>query len=132
MDDLMDEQDSSEEESDEDAEVIAEDDIDSDELEQNDETSEEEEKGEEEIKASSTQQQSKANVLTKYVPPHLRKAATGKSELQLKLQKQLQGQLNRLSESNMESILLEIEKCYGTYPRHGKLLVQLYQNTVLM
>jgi nucleolar MIF4G domain-containing protein 1 len=58
-------------------------------------------------------------VLSKYVPPHLRKAISGKSEQQLKLQKQLQGLLNRLSEMNMESILLDIEKCYGSYPRHG-------------
>jgi nucleolar MIF4G domain-containing protein 1 len=122
MDNLMDEQDSDEDESDEDdVEVIAEDDIDSDELEQSDEASEDEE----DTKTSNVQEKPKANVLTKYVPPHLRKAAAGKSELQLKLQKQLQGQLNRLSESNMESILLEIEKCYGTYSRHGNFVIQI-------
>ncbi|CAO3686703.1 unnamed protein product [Rhizopus stolonifer] len=66
----------------------------------------------------SVEEQPKSAVLTKYVPPHLRKVATGKSEQQTKLQKQLQGQLNRLSELNIESILVEIEKCYATYPRH--------------
>lgn len=96
--------------SEEDVEEIGEDDIDSD------EAGLEESESEEESKPEPT----KASVLTKYVPPHLRKAATTKSEIQIKLQKQLQGQLNRLSESNMESILLEIEKCYGTYARHGK------------
>ncbi|CDH48729.1 arm repeat-containing protein [Lichtheimia corymbifera JMRC:FSU:9682] len=54
----------------------------------------------------------------KYVPPHLRKAPTTKSEQQIKLQRVLQGQLNRLNESNIDGILLEIEKCYGTYARH--------------
>ncbi|KAI8993342.1 hypothetical protein BDB01DRAFT_847232 [Pilobolus umbonatus] len=60
----------------------------------------------------------KSSPLTKYVPPHLRKPATTKSEQQIKLQKHIQGQLNRLTESNLESILMEIEKCYGSYPRH--------------
>ncbi|KAI8394084.1 uncharacterized protein BYT42DRAFT_508027 [Radiomyces spectabilis] len=57
-------------------------------------------------------------VVTKYVPPHLRKAASSKSEQQIRLQRTLQGLFNRLSETNMESIMLEIEKCYGNYPRH--------------
>lgn len=92
-----------------DEEIIDEDDIDSDEEALNEESEEEE-----------VQEQPKASVLSKYVPPHLRKTAVTKSEQQMKLHKQLQGQLNRLSESNMESILLEIEKCYGIYPRHGK------------
>lgn len=56
----------------------------------------------------------------KYVPPHLRGTATTKSEQQIRLQRALQGLLNKLSESNLESILLEIEKCYSNYPRHGK------------
>ncbi|KAI7891554.1 uncharacterized protein EV154DRAFT_464139 [Mucor mucedo] len=97
---------------DDDEEIIDEDDVDSDEEALNEESEEEEEKEEE------VQEQPKASVLTKYVPPHLRKTAVTKSEQQMKLHKQLQGQLNRLSESNMESILLEIEKCYGIYPRH--------------
>ncbi|ORX58919.1 ARM repeat-containing protein, partial [Hesseltinella vesiculosa] len=55
---------------------------------------------------------------SKYVPPHLRKMATTKSEQQIRLQRQLQGLLNKLSESNMEMILVDIEKLYGVYPRH--------------
>lgn len=105
-----------EEDDSDDAEVIGEDDVDSDEEALNHESSEDEEEEEEE--ETTVQEAPKSNVLSKYVPPHLRKTATTKSEQQIKLQKQLQGQLNRLSESNMESILLEIEKCYGTYPRH--------------
>ncbi|RUS18583.1 hypothetical protein BC937DRAFT_88599 [Endogone sp. FLAS-F59071] len=54
----------------------------------------------------------------RYVPPQLRSAPTTKSEQQIRLQKQLQGLLNKLSESNMESILMEIDKCYQLYPRH--------------
>lgn len=99
-----------------DAEVIGEDDVDSDEEALKHESSEDEEEEEEE--ETTVQEAPKSNVLSKYVPPHLRKTASTKSEQQIKLQKQLQGQLNRLSEINMESILLEIEKCYGTYPRH--------------
>lgn len=57
----------------------------------------------------------------KYVPPHLRGTATTKTEQQIRLQRALQGLLNKLSESNLESILMEIEKCYSNYPRHGKL-----------
>lgn len=110
MDGLLDASDSGEE-----AELIGEDDVDSDEM-----AFEEESEEEETIETPKAVEQPKSNVLAKYVPPHLRKAAAGKSEMQIKLQKQLQGQLNRLSESNMESILLEIEKCYGSYPRHGK------------
>ncbi|KAI7871328.1 hypothetical protein BDF14DRAFT_1954856 [Spinellus fusiger] len=74
---------------------------------------EEEEEEEEEIK-----QKSKEVVATKYVPPHLRKATTTKSEQQIRLQRLLQGLFNRLSESNMESILADIEKSYGNYPRN--------------
>ncbi|KAI8072311.1 hypothetical protein BC940DRAFT_251655 [Gongronella butleri] len=55
---------------------------------------------------------------TKYIPPHLRKAPTTKSEQQIRLQRQLQGLFNKLSESNMETILVDIEKLYSNYPRH--------------
>ncbi|CAO3592145.1 unnamed protein product [Absidia cylindrospora] len=59
-----------------------------------------------------------STIATKYIPPHLRQKATTKSEQQLRLQRQLQGLLNKLSESNMESILLDIEKLYGVYSRN--------------
>ncbi|KAI9323170.1 armadillo-type protein [Dichotomocladium elegans] len=61
---------------------------------------------------------SKLSTPSKYVPPHLRKAADTKSEQQIKLHRVLQGLLNRLNESNIDKILVDIEKCYSTYPRH--------------
>lgn len=124
MDSLLGANDNEEEsdDDDEEAELIDEDEVDSDELAIEEEFDQEESDDEEITEASKPVEQPKSNVLSKYVPPHLRKAPAGKSEMQIKLHKQLQGQLNRLSESNMESILLEIEKCYGTYPRHGKFI----------
>ncbi|CEP19856.1 hypothetical protein [Parasitella parasitica] len=100
---------------DEDVELIDENDIDSDEMALGEDSDDDEGKTVETPKSS---EQPKSNVLSKYVPPHLRKAPAGRSEMQMRLHRQLMGQLNRLSESNMESILLEIEKCYGIYPRH--------------
>ncbi|KAI8979497.1 hypothetical protein BDF20DRAFT_835509 [Mycotypha africana] len=109
-------------ETDEEAVLIDEDEVDSDEAainEELDDISDEDNIAKEnEEKSVDSAETTKKQLLAKYVPPHLRKAASGKSETQLRLQKQLQGQLNRLSESNVESILLEIEKCYGSYPRH--------------
>lgn len=134
-DEVNDEEEDSEEEDDEEEEE--EDDVDKEEISSSDEDDDIEEESEasnvDEISVkskkdkedtqvhakTSIEEQSKSAVLTKYVPPHLRKAASGKSEQQIKLQKQLQGQLNRLSELNIESILVEIEKCYSSYPRHG-------------
>ncbi|GAN08931.1 mif4g ma4 domain-containing protein [Mucor ambiguus] len=116
MDGLLNESDS---EDDEEAELIEEDDVDSDEMAlKEDDEEESDQEDDEAIEPPKATEHPKSSVLTKYVPPHLRKAPAGKSEMQIKLHKQLMGQLNRLSESNMESILLEIEKCYGTYPRH--------------
>lgn len=54
---------------------------------------------------------------SKYIPPSLRKAPTTDSELLLRLQRQCKGLLNRLSETNMLSILSEIETLYRTNPR---------------
>lgn len=70
--------------------------------------------------ADDTETNGRTATAGKYVPPHLRGTATTKSEQQIRLQRALQGLLNKLSESNLESILLEIEKCYSNYPRHGK------------
>ncbi|KAK3819801.1 MAG: hypothetical protein J3Q66DRAFT_297038 [Benniella sp.] len=71
----------------------------------------------------------------KYLPPHLRAAAEAaataeggasalakaiprkNTEELLRLRRQLQGLLNKLSESNIESILMEIEGVYRQYPR---------------
>ncbi|CAO0803354.1 unnamed protein product [Mucor circinelloides] len=115
MEGLLNESDS---EDDEEVELIDQDDVDSDEMALEDEEEEPDQEDDEVAETPKAVEQRKSDVVTKYVPPHLRKAAAGKSEMQIKLHKQLMGQLNRLSESNMESILLEIEKCYGTYPRH--------------
>lgn len=88
-------------------------------------SSDEESSDEDEQKNVDNEKQSEAKkpetpAAGRYIPPHLRKAASGLSEQQLKLQRTLQGLLNRLSESNLESILFEVEKCYTNYTRHGK------------
>ena len=53
----------------------------------------------------------------KYVPPSLRKANASEDEEQKRLQRQVQGQINRLSEANMLSILQAVEKFYQDNPR---------------
>jgi len=52
------------------------------------------------------------NSAAKYIPPSLRKPASSDSELLTRLRRQLQGQVNKLTESNLISILGEIEKVY--------------------
>ncbi|PKC09751.1 hypothetical protein RhiirA5_356315 [Rhizophagus irregularis] len=59
----------------------------------------------------------------KYVPPHLRDKALSecdkaKKDQQIRLQRQLQGLLNRLSESNIESIIMNIDELYQKFTRH--------------
>lgn len=54
----------------------------------------------------------------KYVPPSLR-APDPDSEEQVRLRRQAQGALNKLSESNLISILGEVEKLYREYPRQN-------------
>ncbi|KAJ1655449.1 suppressor of glycerol defect, partial [Dispira simplex] len=54
----------------------------------------------------------------RYVPPHLRKQESDPaSERLVKIRKQVQGLLNRLSESNVESILSQAEDIYRNFPR---------------
>jgi len=53
----------------------------------------------------------------KYVPPSLRKASASEDEEVKRLQRQVQGQINRLSEANMLSILQVVEKFYQDNPR---------------
>ncbi|KAK4548974.1 hypothetical protein LTR36_008747 [Oleoguttula mirabilis] len=48
----------------------------------------------------------------KYVPPSLRKAATSDDEVLKQLRRQVQGQMNRLSEANLLSILQGVEQLY--------------------
>jgi nucleolar MIF4G domain-containing protein 1 len=53
----------------------------------------------------------------KYIPPSLRARADPESESLTRLKRQAQGQLNKLSEANMISIVSEFEKLYRDYPR---------------
>ncbi|KAE8361948.1 hypothetical protein BDV27DRAFT_23708 [Aspergillus caelatus] len=53
----------------------------------------------------------------KYIPPSLRAASGSESESLVRLKRQAQGHLNKLSEANLVSILAEYEKLYREYPR---------------
>jgi nucleolar MIF4G domain-containing protein 1 len=53
----------------------------------------------------------------KYIPPSLRKASSSESESLVRLRRQIQGLVNRLTETNLISILGEIEKLYRDNPR---------------
>jgi nucleolar MIF4G domain-containing protein 1 len=53
----------------------------------------------------------------KYIPPSLRARSDPESEDLTRLKRQAQGQLNKLSEANMLSIVAEFEKLYRDYPR---------------
>ncbi|ORX37365.1 armadillo-type protein [Kockovaella imperatae] len=54
-----------------------------------------------------------------YVPPHLRQAKPVVSEEKLKLDRKVQGLLNKLSEMNMSGILNEIESLYRDHSRNS-------------
>lgn len=53
----------------------------------------------------------------KYIPPSLRKTGGSDPELIVRLRRQTQGLVNRLTESNLISILADIEKLYRDNPR---------------
>ncbi|CAG7924653.1 unnamed protein product [Penicillium olsonii] len=53
----------------------------------------------------------------KYIPPSLRARLDPENESLTRLKRQAQGQLNKLSEANMLSIVAEFEKLYRDYPR---------------
>ncbi|KAK3305513.1 uncharacterized protein B0T15DRAFT_567422 [Chaetomium strumarium] len=53
----------------------------------------------------------------KYVPPSLRKETGSDAELAARIRRQTQGLVNRITESNMLSIMSEVEKLYREYPR---------------
>lgn len=55
----------------------------------------------------------------KYIPPSLRASSNSESESLTRLRRQAQGQLNKLSEANLVSILAEFEKLYREYPRQN-------------
>ena len=56
-------------------------------------------------------------ISAKYIPPSLRKAQNGENESLQRLKRQLQGQVNKLSEANLVSILNEIENIYRSNAR---------------
>lgn len=61
---------------------------------------------------------------SRYIPPHLRNRQVGSeveklSEEQIKLQRQLKGLLNRMSEQNISSILDRVEEVYRDHRRYG-------------
>jgi len=53
----------------------------------------------------------------KYIPPSLRKPVATDSEALVRLRRQTQGLVNRLTESNLISIVGDIEKLYRDHPR---------------
>lgn len=53
----------------------------------------------------------------KYIPPSLRAAPASDAELTVRLRRQTQGLLNKLSEANLVSIVTEVEALYQNYPR---------------
>ncbi|MCJ1471585.1 dihydrolipoamide dehydrogenase precursor [Lambiella insularis] len=54
----------------------------------------------------------------KYIPPSLRASQVSEPQESRRLQRQIQGLLNRLSESNMLGVLSDFEKLYQTNARH--------------
>jgi nucleolar MIF4G domain-containing protein 1 len=68
----------------------------------------------------------------KYIPPSLRKPATSESESLIRLRRQAQGLVNRLTEANLVSILGEIENLYRQNARQHvtSILVDLLLTSV--
>ncbi|UJR29904.1 hypothetical protein I4U23_017452 [Adineta vaga] len=76
----------------------------------------------------------KSNSSTTYIPPALRqKLNTSDDNSLLELKRRLQGQINRLSEKNLSSILIEIETIYRTQSRAtvNLCLYQLYHDSLI-
>ncbi|KAL7958427.1 hypothetical protein V8C34DRAFT_282765 [Trichoderma compactum] len=68
-------------------------------------------------------------VVAKYVPPSLRKAAGSDSEAKMRLQKQIQGLVNRLTEANILGIVKSIEELYQDNARGD--VTEILTNTLL-
>ncbi|KAI9653450.1 MAG: suppressor of glycerol defect [Alyxoria varia] len=68
----------------------------------------------------------------KYVPPSLRQPSMDDTELSARIKRQAQGQLNRLSEGNILSIVSEVEKLYYNNPRQyvTSSIVELLLSTI--
>ncbi|KAJ5299642.1 hypothetical protein N7476_011199 [Penicillium atrosanguineum] len=62
---------------------------------------------------------SKPETTQKYIPPSMRARQDPESESLTRLRRQAQGQLNKLSEANLISIVGEFEKLYRDYPRQS-------------
>ncbi|KAJ3499761.1 hypothetical protein NLG97_g51 [Lecanicillium saksenae] len=78
------------------------------------------------------------NVVAKYVPPSLRKAAGTESEQRARLQKSIQGLVNRLTDANILSIVQSIEDLYSKNARGEVtdiitdiILAQIYKPEIL-
>ena len=54
---------------------------------------------------------------TKYIPPSLRDSSQPEKDALVRLRRQAQGILNRLTEANLVSILKEVEQLYANSPR---------------
>ncbi|ODA83391.1 hypothetical protein RJ55_01905 [Drechmeria coniospora] len=57
------------------------------------------------------------NVVAKYVPPSLRRSSASEDETRSRLRKQIQGQINRLTDANILSIVQAIEAIYRNNAR---------------
>ncbi|KAL7803792.1 hypothetical protein V8C44DRAFT_343096 [Trichoderma aethiopicum] len=68
-------------------------------------------------------------VVGKYVPPSLRKAANTESEARMRLQKQIQGLVNRLTEANILGIVKSVEDLYQNNARGD--VTEILTSTVL-
>ncbi|CAF4827665.1 unnamed protein product [Rotaria socialis] len=76
----------------------------------------------------------KNNSSTLYIPPALRqKLNSSDDSSNVELKRRLQGQLNRLSEKNLSSILIEFESFYRSQSRASvnSCLYQLYQDSLI-
>ncbi|KAL7790379.1 hypothetical protein V8C37DRAFT_186498 [Trichoderma ceciliae] len=68
-------------------------------------------------------------VVAKYVPPSLRKAASSESEARMRLRKQIQGLVNRLTEANILHIVKSIEDLYQHNARGD--ITEILTSTIL-
>ncbi|ORY48861.1 ARM repeat-containing protein [Rhizoclosmatium globosum] len=94
----------------------------------NEDGDDDDENDEEEVKPSKAtskksasepkKEQESAAPAAKYIPPRLRAKVVNQSEQYLRLKRQIQGLLNRLSDSNIESIVTGLEECYRNNSRH--------------
>ncbi|KAG8803249.1 suppressor of glycerol defect [Serendipita sp. 398] len=55
---------------------------------------------------------------TNYVPPHLRQASSDEQARRMRVLRQLKGLMNKLSESNLATVLSSVEDIYRQHPRN--------------